>query len=409
MGHVLARSVLTMAVFLTALVLVDLLGGAVAALTGSFGSGGLLAQAPPPLGHMLSPPPAAMATPIGLALLGFLTVALAVSLYGATRSGASRLGALALLLALALPLMVWHPPALGIIGLQALLLAFSSGSSRGDAFAQVVRLIGLVLVVLITWTTPSALVVSLIAVALAPSALLAVSIPSSASAETAAEAMTFAPTEALDRAGEPAIEQDLVPDRVASPDPSTGVATLDPATLEPVTLGAPDSGLAQPPQVDQDSRPEPGVFGHDPVAALAHLTPASALVERARTALIEESEASPPLLAMVRLDGLAGIAEHLDVGGGEALFAEATARLDQALPPGSMLSWLGDETFAALMVATASEDLDHVVAALATPFASEILVNGRPVSMEDAFHADVVVLDPEILEELTRWARSAPE
>jgi len=393
---------LPLAVFLTGLILVDLLGVTVAALTGSFGGGGLLAQVPPPLGHMLSPPPAVMVSPMGLAFLGFLTVALAVSLYGAARSGAARLAALTLLLALALPLMVWHPPALGIIGLQALLLAFSNGSGRDDAFTQAVRLIGLVLAVLITWTSPSALVIALIAVALAPSALLAVSIP--ASAKTATETAAFAPTAARDRADEPAFKPDLVPDGVTSPDTSTGTATLDPAAFD-----TPEPTLARSPEADQGLHSELGVFGQDPVAALAHLTPAAALVERARTALIEESENSTPLLAMVRLDGLAGIAEHLGVGGGEALFAEATTRLDEALPPGGMLSWLGDETFVALMVAAASEDLDSVVAALAAPFASEILVNDRSVSMEDAFHADVVVLDPDILEDLAHWARSAPE
>ncbi|KAA5605585.1 hypothetical protein F1188_10115 [Roseospira marina] len=440
-----SRAMLPLVVLLAGLVLMDLLGTAIAVLTGAH-AGGLLALLPAPLDRVVSPPPIALWTPPGLAGIGALTLAVALGQYGAVRVGAPRLGALALLLALALPLVAWNPLALGVIAGQAVLLTLSRDGRGSETLTQAVRLIGLIAAVLVTWTTAPAMVVSLVAVALAPAALVAVSQPAPRDAvskepqaaapsapepepapapETRTEAAPpsepASPPPSAPASGAPDAEPVAEPEAPAEPTQPAAVFVepetfADPeAFVEPDTLGEPKTvserkTFADPETfAEPDIRPTtpdaPGPFGTDPVAALAHLTPAPALVEAARAAL---AQGEVPLLALVRLDGLAGIAEHLGVQGGEALFAEATGRIAGALPVGSTLTWFGDETFAALLPASAAEDIDELMALLATPFATDLVVEGRAVSMEDALHVDAMALDADILAELDRWAGTAP-
>jgi GGDEF domain-containing protein len=117
------------------------------------------------------------------------------------------------------------------------------------------------------------------------------------------------------------------------------------------------------------------------------------------------ADGRPAVLAVVRMDGLAGIAEHLGAEGGERLFAVATERLAAALPDDASLSWFGDETFVALLPVSRAEDLADLGVRLAAPFAEVLMVDGRPISMEDAIHADAVALDEETLTSVTAWLR----
>ncbi|WP_211369085.1 hypothetical protein [Roseospira navarrensis] len=381
-GARIAGAVMSLLVLLAGLVLIDMLGEAVAALAGAFGGGGLMGMLPPPLDRMMLPPPGLLWTPPGLAGIGVLALTVSVGLYGSVQAGTARLGALALLLAVALPLVAWNPLALGVIGAQALLLAFDRTGRATETLAQIARLCGMVVALLVSWSTPAALAVSLIAVALAPSAMV-----------TLSRTVPGAPARAAAPDAEPEPEPEADPEPQPEPEPAPAPAPEPPAVPDhPATPDAPD-------------RTAPGPFGHDPVAGLSHLTPAATLAATARAAL---AGGETPLLVLARLDGLAGIAEHLGAAGGEALFSEATARLAAALPAGSTLSWVGDETFGALMPDAGTTDLDGLMAALAAPFASEMVIEGRAISMEDALHVDAMVVDPDALVELDRWAGAAP-
>jgi GGDEF domain-containing protein len=409
------RVVLPLAVFLAGLPLFDMVGEMVLALSGgTSGPGGLLAgELPVPQDAWVTITAFGWLPGPNMILLTGFVLSLAVTLFGAALAGAARFGALALLLAMALPLVAWSPAALGVIGGQAILLLLDRGGRRSEALHQIVRLIGMLLVLLLTWPALPALVVSLIAVALAPSAMLTVSRPTSqpapaavpASERSTGETAPVRPAEAPEDTGPVA----SAPGHLAPAEtPDAGFEALEPSPdpAHPTLVEfAPEPEPEPMPEPDGPQAPRPGPFGHDPVAALAQLTPAPDLVEAARAAL---GDGGTALLVMARLDGLAGIAEHLGVEGGAALFAEATARLECALPPGGLLSWLGDETFAALLPAGSWSDPDALVAALAAPFAAEMHVDGRAVSMEDALHVDVLALDTETLIELIRWADAAP-
>ncbi|MBB4285346.1 hypothetical protein [Roseospira goensis] len=355
------------------LALVDLLGEAVAARAGAFGGGGVLAALPDPVGRWLSPPPYALLSPVGLAGFGGLALVAALSGIGASRLGARRGAGLLALLGLIAPLAIWNPLAIAVMGGQALVLAAGRGGAGADdpartrAAAQAARVLGLTAAVLLTWTTPPALVVTLVAVALAPTALEALSAPVAGTATEDASSRSGA---AVPAAPAPAAPPALAAVAVA-PEPT------------------PDAGA--------------GPFGHDPVAALEHLAPASALVEAARAAL---ARGEVPIVAVVRLDGLAGIAEHLGVRGGEALFAESTERLAAALPDDGMLSWMGDETFAALLPAAGCPDLGVLGETLAAPFTEDLIVDHRPISMEDAVHVDAMALDQAALADLASLAKA---
>lgn len=383
---------LSVLVFVAGLALFDMIGEMVLALSSTNGPGGFLREV---LGGILSPPRDGWLTVTAtgwlpgpnMVLMTALVLALGLGLSGAALAGATRLGALALLLALGVPLVAWSPLALGVIGAQAMFLLLDRGGRGSEALLQMVRLVGMLTVVVLLWSVPAALAVSLIAVALAPSAMLTLSRPLAAPRWAAPQQTTEADTAA----------DDAPPSLAPLVD---GPADLAPSVDQPAPVGvdAPTQTGAAP------SHPS-GPFGDDPVASLSQLTPAAALMSTARSALAAGEAA---VLVLVRLDGLAGIAEHLGIVGGEALFAQATARLEAALPAGSLLSWMGDETFTALMPADAVDDPEALLAALAAPFSADLVVDGRAVSMEDALHVDVLSLTDDTLSELARWADAAP-
>jgi len=300
----------------------------------------------------------------------------AVGGYAAARLGAARLGAAGALLGVTLPLMVWNPLGLVILGGQSLVLLVDRTPQGSAAITQAARVLGLCAAVLVSGGAVSPLVVTLLAAALAPSALVALSAP------------------VREPAAEPVAREDAPPPPAPTPTPAAESAPAPPPapTPDPETAPAPKPDTATP-----------GLFGPDPVAALAHLTPAPALVEAARTAL---ANAQPAVLALVRMDGLAGIAEHLGTEGGETLFAAATERLAAALPQAGTLSWVGDETFVALVPVAQADDVADLGPRLAAPFAEDLIVDGRPISMEDALHVEALMLDAETLEELAGWVRA---
>lgn len=387
---------------LMVLALLDLLGAAMAAHLGAHIGGlsavGVLGLLPAPLDGWLSPSPVVLRTTGGLFLLAGLALACALASLACSRIGADRLGGLAGLTGVSVALAVWSPLGLTILGGQAVLVGLvgrTAADPRTGAVIGMARLLGLAAAVLTAGPAVPGLVVTLLAAALAPDALAALRRAPTDPSRQEREAETETETET--RADPSAIPADLGWARASTPvDPPTTPAPAPPRSEPaPVSDQAPDPDpeAAAPP-------PSAGLFGHDPVSALAHLTPAETLVSAARAAL---AKGETSLLVVARLDGLAGIAEHLGVGGGEALFATATERLASALPADSLLAWIGDETFAALITDSGTIDLEALCDSLAAPFAEHLMVAGRPISMEDALHVDATALNTETFEELARW------
>ncbi len=368
---VLGRFLVAALAALAMLALVDLLGEAVAGHAGAFGGGGLMASLPGELGRWLVPPPQVLWSTTGLVGLGALAALAAALSALAARLGAARpSAALVLLVGLVGPLSIWNPLGLFVLAGQAMglaVIAMARGAPGGRAGEETARILGLAAAVLLTLTTPPALVVTLLAVALAPGLLAALTAP----AEGRAAVLAPGP----DGASGPARDGALPP--ASSPASSPALSSAPPA----------------------------GPFGPDPVAAHDHLMPAIDLIAQGRAAL---RSGTGPVLLVARLDGLAGIAGHLGAAGGAALFTEASGRLAGALPADCRLAWIGDETFAALLPAATAADLETLELRMAEPFAMDLHVDGRTVSMEDALHIDATTLDAALLDELARQAGLQP-
>jgi len=402
------------------LIVVDLLGQVAAGHAGAFGGVGLLAALPVSVGVWLSLPPMLLIGSTGLAVVAGLAAVVMACGHGVARGDVARFaGGLDLLAVLAAG-VVWSPMVAAVIGAQAVFLALACWINRGrgpqggsvvPGVTQATRILGVVAAIWLGSTTPPALAVSLVVVALAPWALVrlmfgrVVAPPVRSSAPAQAEVSEEA--ESVDEAETPTLEGGGAPDLAAGepedvwirpvglPTPSE---VVDPAVVSVSEVPAAPSGA--------------GPFGVDPLADTAHLAPGSRLIDSARDALESGGGA---ILAVIRVDGLAGIAEHLGETGGGALFAQTSERLAEALPETAHLAWVGDETFAALVPVvgeSASGDMDSLLGSLgdglAAPFAAEMVVEGRAISMEDAIHVEVTVLQAEMLPDLEHWVAATP-
>ncbi|MBB4264720.1 hypothetical protein [Roseospira visakhapatnamensis] len=413
------------------LVLVDLLGMVVAGHAGAFGGGGLLGMLPPPVGSWLAPPPMLLVAPEGHAALAALAVLVAACGHGVARGDAARMaGALDLVAVLAVG-VIWAPVVGAVVAGQGAFLALAGWINRGrgpgggamvPGVTQAARLLGVCAAVLLVDTTPPALMVALVVAGLAPWALARLLFGRDAAPPVRARRRSASTPDAP--SGEP-------DDRPTAPDPEEAATVdglVDPVAdddrlLDPVgDAGAEvgdevgDEGADRMVDPDADRLPPrvvpmapvTGPFGADAVAETADLVPATDLPEAARVAL---NAGGGAILAVIRVDGLAGIAEHLGVTGGGVLFTQTSGRLAGALPAGALLAWMGDETFAALVPVaggTASGDMDSVLGSLggglAAPFAADLVVEGRAISMEDAIHVEVTALQVEMLPDLAQWA-----
>lgn len=354
-------------------ILMDLLGGAVTDLTDTIPAAGLLRGLVPWPAWPLSPP--------GLATLTGLIVATALGWLGTARLGARRLGGLAVLIGLTVSLAAWAPLVLPVMGFQALALLFDRSPEGARTLPMVTRLLGVVAAILLTGHSPPAMTVAVVCAALAPDALATLARPLARQPDGTEQTSTTG-TQAPPSASEIEAEAATAPPAARE---SSGAAGSSPTAIVDAT-----------PPAEAHAGPH-ALFGTDPVTALAHLTPADHLLETARDIL---ADGRTPIVAVLRLDGLTGIAEHLGVGGGEDLFAVATERLAQALPADGVLSWLGDETFAALLPSATANDMEALETALTAPFIDDMIIDGRPISMEDALHVDAAVVDEAILDEL---------
>jgi len=396
------------------LLVVDGLGTVVAGHAGALGGGGFLAALPSPLGTLLAPPPTVLGGPVGLTALATLAFGVAACGHGVARGDVARFaGALDVVALLAVG-VVWAPWMGAVVGGQALFLALAGWFNRGrgphggalvPGVTQAARLLGLVAATLLVSTTPPALVVALLVAALAPWAL----------ARLMFGRVAAPPVWARRGPEAPAVEAPVDGPAGASAEASSATAPVE-AVLDPQTalVEAPAEIPAGPAPASRTTEPAIGPFGADPAAAVAHLVPATRLVQAASGALESGGGA---ILAVIRVDGLAGIAEHLGASGGGTLFAQTSGRLAEALPDAALLAWMGDETFAALVPVpgdggAAATDVDSVLGALgeglASPFAAEMIVEGRSISMEDAVHVEAMALQGEMLPDLVQWAGTAP-
>lgn len=388
------------------LVLVDLLGAVVAGHAGVMGGGGLLAVLPAPLGTWLAPPPTQLGNPVGLAALAALALLVASCGHGVARGDVARAAGTLDLAALLAVGVAWAPLAGAVVGGQALFMALAGWINRGrgpeggalvPGVTQAARLLGLVAAILLVATPPPALAVTMLVAALAPWALARLLFGRVAAPPVRAcrgpEAVPVGGPVAAPPPPPPA----MVPEEDAAWDPAPVAVVEAPSLARPVPA------------------PAVGPFGADPAADVAHLVSAAALGQAASAALEGGGGA---ILAVIRVDGLAGIAEHLGATGGGILFTETSGRLAEALPDSALLAWMGDETFAALVPVAdtgsgaARADVDDVLGGLghglAAPFAAEMIVEGRSISMEDAIHVEATALQGEMLPDLVQWAGAAP-
>gem|GEM_PF-2530175 len=414
-----AAAVLALLGALGLLALLEGLGQMADASAIALGGGGLSALLPPSMAVWITLPLPLMGTPSGLASLGGLALLVAACGHGVARGDVARVAGGLDLLALLIVGMAWAPWAGAVIGGQTVFLALTGLINRGrgpgggplvPGATQVARLLGLVAVVPLVIGSISSLVMALLVAALAPWALARLLFgrwaapPVRARGGEGAKAPPGAtPKSGLDADAEPKPKPKPKPEPHSAPEPGPAHA------LAPTFALLPDPETDPDPKADTSEDADPGPFGRDPAAGAAYLVPPERLVAEARAALDGGRSA---ILAVIRIDGLAGIAEHLGATVGAALFDQTGQRLADALPEDATLCWMGDETFAAMAPVAGSEDLDDGLAslgaALAAPFAADMVVEGRAISMEDALHVEVTAVQAEMMADLERWAVSAP-